>query len=381
MAWAATKSSSLTSAGCAGRLEMTQPSGRFHRCTLLCPRVTLPGSASSVSVRCRFHTCRPVYRGFSRMVVTVPSVHPAPVRCVLRPGSAADGHGTPASFSARAIRATECPARRWAKIHRTMGAVARVGFQPVRAPSPRGVRLVRVRPRVREPVPVRRAAAEVPALLPGLDGHRGADPDAGPGDLPLGRQPQHRHRLLIMLGRVVDPAAGLRHPQLHAVVLEQRRHRRVLAAVERPLVLPDHDRVPPPVRVSELGDQRGGLRAAGPRHLPGLPDVEELRHDLPVTADQRLGLLPLPRPRRRRILPVLGRHPPVEHEPQPARNWPFGHYARPAARRPLSPSEQPAITGHDLYSFPAAKFNTTAIIPEIVPRCPANREIPSASQR
>ena len=73
MPCAATKSSSLTSAGCAGRLEMTHPSGRFHRCTDLCPRVTLAGSASSVSVRFRFHTCRPVYRGFSRIVVTVPS--------------------------------------------------------------------------------------------------------------------------------------------------------------------------------------------------------------------------------------------------------------------------------------------------------------------
>ncbi len=103
--------------------EITQPPGRFHRWTLLCPRVTLAGSASSVSVRCRFHTWRPVYRGFSRIVVTVPSVQPAPVRCVLRPGSAADGHGTAASFKARAIRATECPARRWAKIHRTTCAV------------------------------------------------------------------------------------------------------------------------------------------------------------------------------------------------------------------------------------------------------------------
>ena len=67
----------------------------------------------------------------------------------------------------------------------------------------------------------------------------------------------------------VDPAADLRHPQLHAVVLEQRRHRRVLAAVERPLVLPDHDRVPPPVRVRQLRDQRGGLRAPRPRQRRG----------------------------------------------------------------------------------------------------------------
>src|SRR5450759_1297292 len=41
-----------------------------------------------------------------------------------------------------------------------------------------------------------------------------------------------------MLGREVAPAAGFRHPQLDAVVLEQRRHGCVLAAVERPLVLP-----------------------------------------------------------------------------------------------------------------------------------------------
>jgi hypothetical protein len=40
----------------------------------LCPRVTLAGSTSSLSVRYRFHTCRPVYRGFSRIVVTAPSV-------------------------------------------------------------------------------------------------------------------------------------------------------------------------------------------------------------------------------------------------------------------------------------------------------------------
>jgi hypothetical protein len=126
-AWAVMKSASLTSAGCAACAEMTHPSGRFQRCTLVCPRVTLPGSASSVSVRCRFHTCRPVYRGFDKIVVTVPSVHPAAVRCGFLAGSAADGHGTPASFKARAIHATECPASRWANIHRTTCAVAGSG--------------------------------------------------------------------------------------------------------------------------------------------------------------------------------------------------------------------------------------------------------------
>ncbi|HEY2307788.1 MAG TPA: hypothetical protein VGI05_18100 [Streptosporangiaceae bacterium] len=56
MSWATMKSASLTSAGCAGRSETSHPSGRFHRCTLMCPRLVLAGSASSESVRCRFHT-------------------------------------------------------------------------------------------------------------------------------------------------------------------------------------------------------------------------------------------------------------------------------------------------------------------------------------
>jgi len=42
----------------------------------------------------------------------------------------------------------------------------------------------------------------------------------------------------------VDPPSHLRGPQLDAVMLEQGRHRRVLSAVEGPLVLADHDRIP-----------------------------------------------------------------------------------------------------------------------------------------
>ena len=42
-------------------------------------------------------------------------------------GRRADGHGIPASFSARAIRAAECPASRWANIHDTTCAVSGSG--------------------------------------------------------------------------------------------------------------------------------------------------------------------------------------------------------------------------------------------------------------
>jgi hypothetical protein len=72
--------------------------------------VALPSSRTG-----RFHGFR----------VQVPSDTVIPHRCPFpgMPGSAADGHGTPASFKARAIRAAEWQARRWAKIQRTTGAV------------------------------------------------------------------------------------------------------------------------------------------------------------------------------------------------------------------------------------------------------------------
>jgi hypothetical protein len=186
----------------------------------------------------------------------------------------------------------------------------------VRATAPRGVRLVRVRPGISEPVPVRRAPAQITALLQGLRRHRGPHPDPGPGDLPLGRQPEREHGLLVILGVPVHLPAHFRHPQRDAVVLEQGRHRRVLVPVERPLVLADHDRVPAPVRIGELRDQNSSLRAPRPRQLAGLPHIEKLRRDHPGPGDQHHRLRELPRPRRHRTLPVLRRHTPVNREPQ-----------------------------------------------------------------
>jgi protein-S-isoprenylcysteine O-methyltransferase Ste14 len=86
----------------------------------------------------------------------------------------------------------------------------------------------------------------------------------------------------------------------------------------------------PPAGVGQLGDQGCRLRPPGPCRLTGFSDIEELGHDLPVPAHQRPGL-PLPGQRRAGILPVLGRHPPVEREPQPP--------ARPPAYR--APTEVP----------------------------------------
>jgi len=114
------------------------------------------------------------------------------------------------------------------------------------------------------------------------------------------------------------------------------RHRCILAAVEGPLIFPDHDRVPAPVRVGQLGDQGGGLRAPRPGQRPAVPDVEELGHDLPVPGHQRPGLFSLPRPRGHRILVILGRHPPVEREPLP----PTPRLPGPAAPGALRPRRQ-----------------------------------------
>ena len=211
-----------------------------------------------------------------------------------------------------------------------------VGFQPVRPAAPRGVGFVRVRPGVGEPVPVRRPAAEVAALLAGLGGHRGADPDPGPRDLSFGLVPEGQHRLLVILGLVVDPAAEFGGPQLDAVVLEQRRHGGVLAAVEGALVFADHDGVPAALWIGQLSNQRSGLRAARPGQRPAEPDVEELGHDPPVPSHQSGGLLPLPGPRGHRILMILSRHPPVKGEPQQA----LGRSVCPAAAGALRPDCQ-----------------------------------------
>jgi hypothetical protein len=183
----------------------------------------------------------------------------------------------------------------------------------------------------------RQPATQVPALLAGLGRHRGADPDPGPA-LPLRLDPQRGHHRLVPLGLEVDQAAGLRHPQLHAVMLEQRRHQGVLAAVERPLILPHHDRVERAIRVGHRRHQCGGLRPARPGQHPALPDVEEPGPVPPVPGDQRTRLVALPGPGRDRILVILGGHASVEREPQPATARFRG---RGAAPRALCPREQP----------------------------------------
>ena len=120
----------------------------------------------------------------------------------------------PASFSARVIRARECPASRWAKTHRTTAAVCGFGSSgepAVPRTRARGSGAGRHRPAGTR----RRPTAQVPALFAGLRRHRGPHPDPGPGDRPFGLHAEGEHQLLIALGGEVYPAAGLRQPQLH----------------------------------------------------------------------------------------------------------------------------------------------------------------------
>ena len=173
-------------------------------------------------------------------------------------------------------------------------------------------------------------------MLAGLGGHRGADPDPGAGDLPLGLVSQRQHRLLVILIGEVDPAAHLRHPQPDAVMLKQRCHRGVLAAVKGPLILPDHNRVPPAIGIGERGDQGRGLRAARPGQRAALPDVEEGSHDPAVPGHQRSRLRLLPRQGCHRILMIFRGHPAVESEPQTAALMP----CCPSAPGPLRPRRQ-----------------------------------------
>jgi hypothetical protein len=121
---------------------------------------------------------------------------------------------------------------------------------------------------------------------------------------------------VILIGEA-GPAAHLGHPQPDAVMLKQRRHRRILATVKGPLILPGDNRIPALVRIGERSDQGRGLRPARPRQRAALPGIEELRHDLAVPGHQRAGLGPLPRQGCHRILMIFGGHPAVEREPQP----------------------------------------------------------------
>jgi len=90
----------------------------------------------------------------------------------------------------------------------------RIRVEAVQAPAPAGMRGVRVRPPIDQPVPVRRSATQVAALLPYLDLHRRQGSEPRSQHLTLGLMTeQHRQRGVRWIGQIHRPAE-LGEPQL-----------------------------------------------------------------------------------------------------------------------------------------------------------------------
>jgi hypothetical protein len=129
-------------------------------------------------------------------------------------------------------------------------------------------------------VSVRRAAAQEAALGGGLRRHRVPNPRADAGALALAHASEERHHHVVGLGPWIHPTPDLGHPQLNAVVLEQRERQGELGAVEGPLRLPDNDTLEAAGWGAKELQEPGCLRPAFPGERPRLPDVEELDKDL-----------------------------------------------------------------------------------------------------
>ena len=213
-----------------------------------------------------------------------------PFRC----GSTSDGHGTPRSVSSRAMPAMLRPVNRCANIHCTCGPVTgsrsnRCSRRPQRACARFGCGPASTS---RYPYGGRHP---VPALLPGLRSHRRQYPVPRSQHLALRLRTEHddqrlRHRILALHR---PPASGSH------ICTPARSNSAVTAANSSPenarCVLADDHRVEPSLRRGQLGEQRSSLRAGGPRHPPRTALVEELDLHRPMTSNEMVGSLALPR--------------------------------------------------------------------------------------
>ncbi|UVS79467.1 Ferritin-like protein [Actinokineospora sp. UTMC 2448] len=136
LAFPPSKVSSSTNVSCTTRSEKTHSPTGFTR-TRPEPRPPARPPSPCPVVPCRFHTCRPVYRGLPKIASTVRRTHRCLDRWPFRPGSLADGHGAPRSLSSRTNDATERPFARSANIQPTHGAVRGSGTNTfTRRPHP-----------------------------------------------------------------------------------------------------------------------------------------------------------------------------------------------------------------------------------------------------
>jgi hypothetical protein len=125
-----------------------------------------------------------------------------------------------------------------------------VDAKDVQALAVCGLGRVGVRAGVDQQVTVGWAPAEVAALCLGLGGHGGADADLDSVPFAFAEAAEGRHDHVVGLVVRVDRAADLGDPQRHPVVREEGEGVAELVAVERPLRLPDNDRLEPAVGVS-----------------------------------------------------------------------------------------------------------------------------------
>ncbi|HZU72603.1 MAG TPA: hypothetical protein VE990_07505 [Acidimicrobiales bacterium] len=132
---------------------------------------------------------------------------------------------------------------------------------------------------VDQAVPVRGPAAKEAAFAAGLGGHGRADPDLDPVALAFRHAAVQRHDQVMGVGAGIDGAADLGHPQLDAVVGEDREGETELVAVEGPGGLTDDDRLEATVHPGQRFQQGGRLGSALPRQGAGAADVEVLGDD------------------------------------------------------------------------------------------------------
>ncbi|WP_307871829.1 hypothetical protein [Micromonospora sp. U21] len=118
---------------------------------------------------------------------------------------------------------------------------------------------------VAECVAVGRASAEVAVLEEGLGGHGGADAEFDAVAFALAHAAEDGHDQFVCLVVGVDGAADLGHPELDAVVGEQRHREAGLIAVEGAVRFADDDGGEPAPGVAQRREEKVGLGSALPR--------------------------------------------------------------------------------------------------------------------
>jgi hypothetical protein len=131
-------------------------------------------------------------------------------------------------------------------------------------PTPPRVDGVRVRTGIREAVPVRRATIQEPALHPRLYPHRRQHPMPSTHHLTLRLSTQQHHQRLMHRRLQLDRTTRLRQPHLHTHGSQPLNHHPELITVERPLILPHHNRIETTLSLLRRFQQRRSRRDGHP---------------------------------------------------------------------------------------------------------------------